>query len=173
LWGAEINLILDNAAGVRRTTVQAAMAQLREIFRVGGVDFRWSEAEGTEQDCRASPRIQAQVTTASPPRPLRSSIGYSLPLSSTGINVTIYQRAVNATALRHGVDPAVILAHALAHEIGHVLQRSKEHSPHGLMSAAWVDRDYDLMWRTPLRFNKQQIAAIKKTLRKESCQGDL
>jgi hypothetical protein len=76
---------------------------------------------------------------------------------------------VDATALRYGIDPAVILAHALAHEIGHVLQRSTKHSPYGLMSEAWGDTDYNLMWRTPLRFNKQQIEVIRKTLRKEAC----
>ena len=119
--------------------------------------------------CRAPHSIRARIVARPPAGASESALGVARPLSLSGINVTIFESAVKATANLNSVDPTVVLAHALAHEISHVLQRSVKHSSHGLMSAAWGDKEFDLMRRVPLRFATQEIDAMAKMPIGEAC----
>jgi hypothetical protein len=55
-----------------------------------------------------------------------------------------------------------LLGHAMAHEIGHVLLGTTEHSPEGIMKARWGKPDYQRAAMGFLEFSPSQRAAIRK-----------
>ena len=57
-----------------------------------------------------------------------------------------------------------VLAHAIAHEIGHVLLSSSSHSPAGIMRASWQDDEYKLLVSGQLRFTLAQTELIRTEL---------
>jgi hypothetical protein len=70
----------------------------------------------------------------------------------------------------HGVssvEPATLLGHAMAHELGHLLLGSNSHSLTGLMRANWRTNDLIHMEQGGLPFSEEQsgkMKACKKTL---------
>jgi hypothetical protein len=58
-----------------------------------------------------------------------------------------------------------LLGHAMAHEIGHVLIRTTEHSPDGIMKARWGKADYQRAAMGLLEFTPSQRATIRERLR--------
>jgi hypothetical protein len=77
------------------------------------------------------------------------SLGNSLINGRTGAGVvaTVYPDRVARIAARAGIDPHHLLGLAVAHEIGHLLLGSAEHSADGLMRERWslieLQRDED------------------------------
>ncbi len=188
LPGADVNVTVYNDAGVPQRTINGAKTHLGDILGAAGLRLRWSEtsssqaslvmdvvplslASNTAERCGASRSIEAWIVAGPTVGPGKPSLGYALPLAKRGRNVVIFSRMVNAASAERGVDPGIILAHALAHEIGHVLLRSGKHSPHGLMSAAWSDREFEFMSRIPLQLTGREVDRIKKTLAGEGCTG--
>jgi hypothetical protein len=174
LRGADVHVTIYNTAGVPQVTIRSALTQLARILGAAGFRLRWSEmstptasfvedvvplssASDTAVRCRASRSIEAWIVPTPTGDESRTALGYSLPLATQGRNVLIFRSVVNTVAARHGV------------EIGHVLLRSGKHSPHGLMSAAWSDREFEFMSRVPVRFSSREVDLIKKTLAGEGC----
>jgi hypothetical protein len=76
----------------------------------------------------------------SSPGSAKDSLGSSLIDASqhAGSLGTIYADRVRALATQAGVDEGELLGRAIAHEIGHMLIGTSEHSRFGLMRAVWV-----------------------------------
>jgi hypothetical protein len=62
------------------------------------------------------------------------------------------------------VSPSVILGHAMAHELGHLLLGTKAHSPGGLMRAHWTREDLANTSKGNLRFSKEQCLTLRSRL---------
>jgi hypothetical protein len=71
------------------------------------------------------------------------SLGFSYVDKSTNLGVlsTVYGNRVAAMASRAGVDASRLFGDTIAHEVGHLLLGSDEHSVRGLMRATWVDAE--------------------------------
>jgi hypothetical protein len=66
----------------------------------------------------------------------------------------------------------MLLAHLIAHEVTHVLERVSRHSETGLLKAHWTSRDYAEMDRHPLAFTADDIVLIQLGLsnwRRKAC----
>src|SRR5262249_53954797 len=96
-------------------------------------------------------------------------LGMSQPFSRTGLNVRIYDDHVRAAAARENRSYAIVLAHAMAHEIGHVLLRSNTHTGRGLMSDVWTGREYDWMGKEALFFTAGDSRKMRATLSGTAC----
>jgi hypothetical protein len=55
-----------------------------------------------------------------------------------------------------------MLGHAMAHEIGHVLLGSTEHSPDGIMKARWSTTDYQKAAKGYMKFTPLQCNVIRE-----------
>ena len=121
--------------------------------------------KGREQKCRALRSIHLRILRAGPPGVSKFILGYSNPLAPEGINVTIFGDAVESASIRYQASMSVILGHAIAHEIGHVLLRSGTHSAGGLMSASWTSREYFWMKSRLLRFSRRTGSPFVSRLR--------
>jgi hypothetical protein len=70
-------------------------------------------------------------------------------------------------ALTQNVNTAadVILGHAMAHEIAHVLLGSSEHARSGLMEARWTPASWHLASAGLLAFRRDEIKRLHEGLR--------
>jgi hypothetical protein len=60
----------------------------------------------------------------------------------------------------------------IAHEIGHVLLRTKAHSRRGLMSALWTDYEYGMIDRGLMFFTADQSKTMRMALSGAGCPND-
>jgi len=144
----------DTASNARTAAIRTAS----EIVAKTGVSVEWRDCTSTStesgcQDVRPGRdlivRIMPEVTPSASFRgsalQLRTLPGTSLqlgvalinPVTLSGEMATIFHEQVRAVARRSGVDDAELLGRAVAHEVGHLLLRVREHSPSGIMRGAW------------------------------------
>lgn len=143
----------DATEDVRATAIRTA----REILAKTGIAVDWRDCTSTslEPPCQdAKPgdliiRIMPEATPSASFRgsalQMRSLPGESLqlgvaiinPVTLSGEMATIFQEPVRAIARHTGMDDAELLGRAVAHEVGHLLLRAREHSPSGIMRGAW------------------------------------
>ena len=144
---------LTNIAGVPATVMRDAQQQVIEMFRDAGVDVRWSADGCSRRDAGAVRLTLLPYETGALQRDHRAILGAAMP-SSDGIGTAwVFYNRVGREADRHGVAIAPVLASAIAHEIGHLLQRTPGHADRGLMRAAWNHADYLRAINGRLRFS--------------------
>ena len=144
----------ETASSVRSAAIRTAA----EIVADAGISVEWRDctSSSTEPGCQdVRPgrdlivRIMPEVTPSASFRgsalQLRTFPGGSLqlgvavinPVTLSGEMATIFQEQVRAVARRSGVDDTELLGRAVAHEVGHLLLRVREHSRTGIMRGAW------------------------------------
>ena len=73
----------------------------------------------------------------------------------------VFYHRVQSAAREFGVPRAVILGHALAHEVGHLLLGRDSHSPNGIMRALWTEKELLNASAGRLVFLPQQAAVMR------------
>jgi hypothetical protein len=160
---------------------------VRRIFRRSGIEVEWitgelSDPEGSyqvydvkrgghehEDACRARRDIALCIFPASPPTLPRGVLGMALPLSRSGLNVKLYADRVRFAADSENTPYATVLAHVVAHEVGHVLLRASLHSARGLMSDTWTAHEYELMKSGSLLFLPAYTIKMRSMASGEAC----
>ena len=73
----------------------------------------------------------------------------------------VFPRQVEAQADHFGASRTLVLACAIAHEIGHLLLPTSRHSDLGLMRASWDRDDFGRAERGQLRFSNEEAALLR------------
>ena len=142
---------------------QGARATVTWMFARVGVRLVWRDGEPGTGAASGSPvTIQVRFTRELPDAS-REALAYALPFGEEGVAINIMYDRIRWVARRSSRE-APILAHVLAHEIGHVLQRTNAHAPAGVMKAHWNGQDYDAMEKKPLEFTRVDVEMIKDGL---------
>jgi hypothetical protein len=142
---------------------QGARATVTWMFARVGVRLAWRGGEPATGAPSGSP-VTVQVRfTGELPNASREALAYALPFGDQGAAIYVMYDRVRWIAGRSSRE-APILAHVLAHEIGHVLQRTNAHAPDGVMKAHWNGQDYDAMEKKPLEFTRVDIEMIRDGL---------
>ena len=144
----------DTPSNIRSEAIRTAA----EIVERAGIQVEWRDctSRSTESLCQdVRPRrdlivrIMPEVTPGAsfdgsalqlrtlPGRSLQLGVAMINPVTLSGEMATIFQEQVRAVAQRSGVDDARLLGRAVAHEVGHLLLRAREHSATGIMRGAW------------------------------------
>jgi hypothetical protein len=84
-----------------------------------------------------------------------TALAYALPYE--GMRIRVFYDRIASKSLRL---TAPLLAHVLAHEIGHILQGVSRHSPTGVMKANWKARDYFDMTNRGLAFTEEDVQLL-------------
>lgn len=156
---------LTTIASVPAAVMRDAQQQVIEIFRVAGVDVRWSSEACSRGDAGAVRLTLLPYETGALQRDHRAILGAAMP-SSEGIGTAwVFYNRVAREADRHGVAIAPVLASAIAHEIGHLLQRSPGHTDSGLMRASWNHADYLRATNGRLRFSAADAEQFESSVR--------
>ena len=132
--------------------VEQSQEEVTRIFARAGLAVRWTEAE-PQFTVTVVPQVLGYATALSPVM----GVARRTPNGST---VHVFFRQVQDFARVHHVDLRTMLAHVIAHEIGHLLL-SNAHSPTGLMQPAWDTALVREAVNGSLTFTEAQAAIIR------------
>lgn len=139
-----------------------------------GVAVRWMNCRNTTTPADADPaclqplgstefalRIFPRFEAAS--AAFRRTVGFAVlpPGGGRGSMASVFYPRVAELAEMGGASRAVVLGHALAHEIGHLLLGTNSHSQAGLMRAEWLREDLRRAAMGSLVFTPEQGEVIR------------
>jgi hypothetical protein len=178
----QLRVTVYDKAKVLDQVGETVVFSLRRIFRQSGIEIEWVTGDPgapeaslmiydplptgrqLELGYRARRDIALDILPAAVPGVKKQVLGMAQPLSRTGLNVRIYGDHIREAAARENRSYAIVLSHAMAHEIGHVLLRSNTHTGRGLMSDVWTSREYDWMGKEVLFFTVGDSRKMRLTL---------
>ena len=146
-----------------RTVQESVIAQAiaGKMFADIRVRIDWRQ----ESKCPAGQDgiIHISLKTSVPANHYPGALAIALPYEGVHIQVFIDRVRKMVDPIRKMTDPtsvAPLLAHVLAHEITHILQRINRHSECGVMKARWGQKDYGEMAWKPLNFTDVDVRLI-------------
>lgn len=140
-------------------TLNRASSLVSRIYAAIGVEIDWQRL----RNCPAGAiRVTMQNFTFPSEKP--DALAYSMPYHGTRI-VIFYDRVQQTVESRR---VPVLTAHAIAHEIGHILEGNSSHSSSGVMKARWDEDDFSEMSWKPLPFAPEDVSLIRQRLRSRS-----
>jgi hypothetical protein len=153
-------LQLHNLAGAPPTVVDTAAIELSRAYAQLGIQTEWRDA-----DASADTPVVEVVVLAHETGLLRRSADTVMGAAvrtptGAGIAYVFFER-VRSEAERYGASTALVLAAAMAHEVGHLLLPQRGHSRDGLMRACWTREDFQRADQGLLRFSSEQAALVR------------
>ncbi|HZQ51476.1 MAG TPA: hypothetical protein VFB14_04715 [Bryobacteraceae bacterium] len=155
--GQTVSVRLYDQAQVPAAVLHSAMMEASRLFRAAGIRITWEqppveapEDQGTDMTAAAfrqrdeRPYLVIRLMRRTPASAYPGALGYSLPFAQHGADVLIFYDRVEGLTQRVNTAGYVILGHAMAHELGHILLRSSEHSNTVLMQACWTAESWRL-----------------------------
>ncbi len=161
---------------------------LRRIFRQSGIQLHLVRGDESSDEfhlimypaipskdqvvqarCRARRDVALEIRDSAPQGIRPSVLGVAEPLARAGLNVRVFSDRIRQAAFRENRPYAGVLAHVIAHEIGHVFLRTGEHTSWGLMSGSWRDQEYRLMPTGSLLFTPKQAEMMAAALVGKGC----
>jgi hypothetical protein len=152
-----LQIRIFDVAGVSAGDLVRAEGHVDRIFGDAGIKVSWAQGnldnpqslttDFSENSSRAGvclsegnrTEVRVQLLAHAPTGVSPGTLGFSLPCARLGIDSTIFVEQCESEAVSYKVGPtfSTVLGHAIAHEVGHVLLRSSQHSASGLMRARW------------------------------------
>lgn len=173
--GAQIQVHLYCDVAVPAERLQRARLEADRILRSTGVRLEWSSCDPLEQrggeNGKPSPHILRlrlyPATAAASFGVADDTFGFALsePAPGFGVFAGIFHQRVEEAARRGGVAAETLLAHVIAHEIGHLLLGGGGHAADGIMRFPWGGRELRRMARGALRFHPRQAKVIDENVR--------
>jgi hypothetical protein len=165
-----------NQAPAQANTLKWAAVEVTRIFKAAGVKIVWQQPatdspEAHRIDMSTSPALGVsdnrhylvvRIIPHAPVTGFTGALGFALPFAQAGSHVSIFYDRIESLARTGNAASYVILGHAMAHEIGHVLLRSAEHSNVGLMQGRWDRATLRLASSGLLAFLPQQAEQLRK-----------
>jgi len=176
--GQNLTIRLYNLANAPARTIGQASAIAGEMLAQAGVAVTWEAGpqdslEGRLTDMSTGPTITdtrdylvASVVKGTPAAFAPGALGYSLPMARQGAHAMIFYDRIEklSLSLQVGPDTAIFLGAAIAHEIGHVLLGSTEHSARGVMKARWGPAEFRELACKDLRFVSIDVLRLRMAL---------
>jgi hypothetical protein len=165
-----IVLQLSNLSGAPPPIVERAQREVTRMYAVIGVSIQWAAPASTAPVATppaTTPPAQAirVVLLSRETGDLRLSADTVMGAAvrtpaGTGLAYVFY-RGVEERADAYAVSSALVLACAMAHELGHLLLPSREHAADGLMRAHWRRDEFRQADQGQLRFSADEGQRIR------------
>ena len=153
-------LNLHNLAGAPPAVVDNARAELTRMYRQLGVAAEWAR----DGDAASSESVRVVVLPHETGR-LRARdeivMGAAVRTPAGTRVVYVFYERVRAEAERYDVSTALVLACAMAHELGHLLLPGDGHARDGLMRPCWSRDDFQRAAQGRLRFSSGEAALVR------------
>lgn len=151
----QVQIRVFNLARVPKRDLSRAEGEVTRIFAEAEIEVHWADGaldDGasliTDQSAnntspagckvaRHARELRLQLLLHAPQGIATGTLGFSLPCAAFGIDSTIFIDHCEGVTYQSLASFSKVLAYSMAHELGHVLLRSSEHSPTGLMRAHW------------------------------------
>jgi hypothetical protein len=166
-WTDVVVRIYD-AHGAVTGTNREALDRARKTLEAASVDVIWRHCHGAPSPCDA-PMAPGELAIRIVRAPVPGHYRGSLPLGDAFIDAhggdavlaTIYFDRVAWLAKAAGADLRLLLARAIAHELGHLLLANATHGPHGLMRAMWSQNEVRRGHSRDWMFVPRELEAIR------------
>lgn len=156
---AQINVQVYNNAAIPEELLQRALRVTRSLFEREGIELRWEVCRPTCEEGGASYIVG--MAGGKIEIPARAALGFAMLRTGKGNRAVISVPRVSVFSDLTFTPLPVALGHAIAHELGHLVSGSSQHST-GLMQAMWDKNAVDRMRRGVLRFAKADVAAMRR-----------
>jgi hypothetical protein len=167
--GQQVNVAVCNPGGVRGSVIADAKAETELVYRSAGVEIKWRECEAFPPPAAKTgdPWFVIRLRTDKPPVKVGAAsldvMGKAFVEDSGGYMADAYLQAIQATSELHHGDPGVLLGFVMAHELGHLILGA-EHTPDGVMQAAWGQRQMNALRQRWLRFDDESATRLRRAL---------
>lgn len=172
-------------AQVSESTLADARATAGRILRKAGIDVEWLDCPTTDEDLDKYPACEARSKPATPTIKLidgamarrllqrPGALGFALLSEQTGYGTDawVFLHRVREAAGKTSSDLSLLLASAIAHELGHLLLGAGQHSRTGIMRGDWNDETVKRAERGELVFTPQQARRMRAQLVKGVATG--
>jgi hypothetical protein len=108
--------------------------------------------------------LVVRIVRGFPAHALPDVLGYAFPDAKAGAHVTVLYDRIKPLGQSGVISVSALLGYATAHEIGHVLLGTTEHSADGIMKARWGKPEYERAAIGFLEFTPSQRAEIREHL---------
>jgi hypothetical protein len=181
-----ITVRVFNYAEIPAETWKSAETVATRIFNRAGITTAWLDCSLSSQgqyllaDCalpaQTTDIILRLVATSGATRAHfgEAALGIAAPFEKgTPASASVFFDRVEALAKGGTASTAVILGHAAAHEIGHLLLGSNSHSTLGLMRAKWSRSDLQRANDGELLFLQREVISVQEEVQQRTRQRDL
>jgi hypothetical protein len=170
---AQLRVSIFNSSPISPATIGRAESEAGRVLRDAGVEVIWLDCfQDTQHTAPPDLCSEASFPSHLHLRILRVSRG--LKSSTLGISFSaengqgcyadLFYEPIQQFQEETHASSSVILGHAMAHELGHLLLGTNSHSPSGLMRAHWTREDLAKASKGNLRFSRGQSLRITNRL---------
>lgn len=168
----DVAISVFNDSGISPEILMQAEDVSSHIFGEAGIHVNWvncspaNEALSGKVACRQAIQQNLQLHIVRRSLNLRDSIlGISyLASDGSGFQADIFFEGIERLGHETFLDPAIILGHVAAHEIGHLLLGTDSHSSWGIMRAHWEMEELARAKMGLLLFTKSQSHRMTEKL---------
>lgn len=165
----QLRVSVFNRSPISPATIEDAENEADRVFRDVGVQVIWlncpqdAQHEAALGSCaEVSFPLHLQLGILRVSRGLKAStVGISFSSEDgRGCYADLFYEPIQRLQDETHASASVILGHAMAHELGHLLLGTNSHSPGGLMRARWTYEDLINATKGNLRFSREQSLRI-------------
>ena len=172
---SQILVRVHDTAGIGVAARDRALRAAGEILAAAGIPVRWHLCDRIDSElppsCLQPLRLGERVIQLVRSKEVEPSPGW-VPLGEafidrmtrTGVLAKIYADRVQAMARQVRSNPDVLFGRAIAHELGHLLLGSPQHSDRGLMRSQWSQREISRNSPGDWTFSAEETASLRATL---------
>jgi hypothetical protein len=160
----QVRIALYDDSGLPAEVRAEFIRETTRIFRQAGIALSWIECHAAGLtysfvDCAQSQpgRLMLHLVPGGSKR--KETTGFALLQGAAGRYACVYSERVRELARSGQWDFSDLLAHAAAHEIGHLLLRSAAHSNAGVMRTGWKAQELRALTHSGLIFLPGQLGA--------------
>jgi hypothetical protein len=165
MLAAALVLHLSNFSGAPPAIVHQAQQEVTRVYAAIGVALEWSESPDARADHQPVTRVVLlPYETGDLRRSQTQVLGAAMRTGEGNAVAYVFYQRVHAEAARYKVSTGLVLACAIAHELGHLLLPGATHAPTGLMRACWGRDDFNRADQGQLRFLPDDVARIRAGL---------
>ena len=168
----QLRVSVFNSSPALPSTIEAGEIEAGRVLRYAGIEVTWLNCS---EDARhpVSRALCSAVSFPShlslqivrEPRGLKeSTVGISFLENGEGCYADLFYEPIQKLLVANHISPSVILGHAMAHELGHLLLGVNSHSRSGLMRAHWTREDLAKASKGKLRFSREESLRITNRL---------
>jgi hypothetical protein len=158
---AALVLQLLNPSAAPSAIVRQAQEEVTRVYADIGVPLEWSTPSDPAADRDSAIRVVLlPYETGDLRRAEQQVMGAAVRTGHGSAVAYVFYRRVQAEADRYGVSTSMVLACAIAHELGHLLLPAAGHAPTGLMRACWNRDEFTRAEQGQLRFLPGEVAQI-------------
>lgn len=162
-----VSVFDDAKVGTR--VLRDAEREAGRVFRRANIEVIWIQCpqDSTEQtpfgSCtEVSYPAHLHLRIAARPHGVKqSTVGMSFQSDGRGCYADLFHEPIVVLQEESHVDAAIILGHAMAHELGHLLLGTNSHSRDGLMRAHWEPGDLAQASRGRLLFSAEESTRMR------------